>query len=718
MSSMKRVFKNRIFNYSSISVAILSALAATSATADELESLAIPTANIERIIVTGRSFNDYKVGSSSGAMRGDMSILDTPQSVTVIPDFVTDEQLATNLAEVLVNDSSVTAGSEKWNRQQFSIRGFTLDSGNGFLVNGHQHWSHYIQPVELLEQVEVLKGPSSMLYGQSGPGGLVNMVTKKPTYDDLFNLGFDTDEYGSTRFQMDAGGAVNEEQTIRYRTMLVKQDTTYSTEYQNGENKERDRLLAYVALDFDLTDNLMLSLKYDNTTDKAGLDSGSWLYSSGDKIGEVIGERDQIWELPWAFIDINVTNIGADLSYSISDDWQMKTGYNHQTYERQRFGSSPTYTETPEQGYKVKPFDRHDDWQYQTAYMDFTGNFYTGDFEHQMLIGGNYLNYYYQQQAEYSKDAVTVMPGESIDPNVNYLNADPKAASEYYHYGFYFQDLVTLTDNWKVLAGVRYDEQKKAGEGNNAYAMSPKFGVIYTPMDDASIYFNYSKSFTPKGSVTESAEKPDVNDDANLKPEYGTQYEIGTKWELFNGGLLLSAAAFDINVENRVIVQEFEVPDADGNIQITTQDGEQHHQGFEMGAQGQVSENWFMTSSMMYLSAKYKNDPVLDGKTPIDAPEWSANVWTRYEMTEDFALNLGAVYVGERFADTANTIVKDGFVRFDFGAAYTWDIQGTEVNVRMNVKNLFDTEYLDGGGYKDVSVGEGRNFGLALEAKF
>ncbi|MCF1459671.1 MAG: TonB-dependent receptor [Shewanella sp.] len=647
-------------------------------------------------------------------MRGDIDLLDTPQSVNVIPDFVTDEQLATNLGEVLSNDSSVTAGSEKWSRQVFSIRGFELDSGSGFLVNGHQHWSHYVQPIETLEQVEVLKGPSSMLYGQSGPGGLINIVTKKPTYDSLFTLGFDTDEKGSTRFQMDAGGAVNEEGTVRYRSVLVKQDTTYWTEYQNGENKERDRLLTFLALDFDLTDDITLSVKYDNTADKAGLDSGAWLYSTGDKIGQVIGEEDKIWELPWAFIDINVQNIGAGVQWHINDNWKMKTGYNHQMYERQRFGSSPTYNENPfEDGYTVRPFDRHDDWQYKTAYMDFISNFSTGSFEHQFLIGANMLDYFYQQQAEYG-DKATVMPGQIVAPDVNYHNATPKDPSEYKHYGFYVQDLVTLTENWKALAGVRYDEQKKDGAGNNAYALSPKFGVIYEPTDYGSIYVNYSKSFMPKGSVNDIE---DANNGVNLKPEYGTQYEIGTKWELFDGGLLMTAAVFDITVENRVVTQDLTTPVGEVD-KITTQDGEQHRKGFEMGAQGQLTDSVFITGSMMYLDAKYKNAPVLDGKTPVDAPEWSANIWTRYEVSDALALNFGALYVGDRFANQDNTIVKEGYVRFDLGAAYTWDISGTEVGVRMNVQNLFDKEYLGGGMDKDVAIGKGRNISLAMEAKF
>ena len=121
----------------------------------------------------------------------------------------------------------------------FNLRGFELSSSNGYLRDGHQHWSHYQQPIETLEAVEVIKGPSSILYGQSGPGGLVNMVTKKPTARSLFTLGADTDQEGSTRFTLDAGGALNEEESLRYRSILVKQDVTYQREYQNGEQRER-----------------------------------------------------------------------------------------------------------------------------------------------------------------------------------------------------------------------------------------------------------------------------------------------------------------------------------------------------------------------------------------------------------------------------------------------------------------------------------------------
>ncbi|PKI11107.1 TonB-dependent siderophore receptor, partial [Shewanella sp. 11B5] len=388
--------------------------------------------------------------------------------------------------------------------------------------------------------------------------------------------------------------------------------------------------------------------------------------------------------------------LGADLTWHISDDWKIKAGYNDQQFNRQRFDSAPQYTTAPfSNGYSIKPFDRYDDWQHKTAYIDFTGEFDFAGVQHQLLIGANYLDYFYQQQIQRGTSQ-TVIPGQSvIKPDLDYHLSSKGDPSEYKYYGFYLQDLMTVNQHWKLLAGVRYDEQKKDGLGQNSYAVSPKFGAIYSPMENGSIYVNYSKSFTPQGAVNNQF---DVNDELDLKPEYGIQYEVGTKWELFDDSLLLTAAVFDITVENITISEVLPTP-IDSYTDITTQGGEQKHRGFEVGAQGQLSDDWFMTSSMMYLDAEYHTGDEREGKTPVDAPEWSANIWTRYEMTEDFAINFGAIYVGERFANTDNSISKDGYIRFDIGAAYTMDVMGKDVSVRANVRNLFDTDYIEGGQY-------------------
>ena len=102
----------------------------------------------------------------------------------------------------------------------------------------------------------------------------------------------------------------------------------------------------------------------------------------------------------------------------------------------------------------------------------------------------------------------------------------------------------------------------------------------------------------------------------------------------------------------------------------TSQVGEQRHKGFEMAAQGAITDKLFVMTSVMNLDAVYENDEEYTGKTPVDAPEWSASIWSRYEFTENFAINAGAFYEGERFADQDNTIVKDAYTRIDVGATY------------------------------------------------
>ena len=250
------------------------------------------TANIERIEVKGSYFNDYKVDNASGPMRTSTSLLDTAQSVTVITDTIVNEQLATTLGEVLSNDASLTPGSKQRNREVFNLRGFELSSSTGYLRDGHQHWSHYQQPIEILEQVEVIKGPSSILYGQSGPGGLVNMVTKKPTTQTLFNASADVDQHGSTRFMLDAGGALTEAEDLRARGVLVKQDVEYWREYQNGDNRERDRFLGALVVDYDISDNALVRVHYDRTDDEAGLDTGAWIDNDANIIGDDKTIRD------------------------------------------------------------------------------------------------------------------------------------------------------------------------------------------------------------------------------------------------------------------------------------------------------------------------------------------------------------------------------------------------------------------------------------------
>ena len=698
--------------FSPLFLAVSAVLSSTAVFADTADSATDSSSNkqaMEVIEVKGSYFHGYKVDEANGAMRGNFSLLETAQSVTVIPDTVINEQLATTLGEVLVNDASLTAGSKQRNREVFNLRGFELSSSNGYLRDGHQHWSHYQQPIETLESIEVIKGPSSILYGQSGPGGLVNMVTKKPTANSIFNLGVDFDQEGSSRLTLDAGGAITEDESLRYRANLVKQDVTYQREYQNGEQRERERFLGAIVVDYDVNEDLFVSFHYDRTNDKAGLDTGAWLDDNGD----VIGDDKTIRDMSWAFTDITVENYGVDVSYILSDAWQVKVGYNEQSFERQRFESSPKKEDGFNEGdeYTSKPYDRYDDWQFTTTFIDFTGEFELAGVDHNLLVGANYLDYYYGQ-LKVKADSFEYSAGqaEPLRPDISYATDDSLYTSEYNYYGIYIQDLITINQEWQVMVGGRYDKQSKTGADNES--LLPKAGLLYHPSDNTTFYASYSEGFEPQSSET-------INDDDDLN--YGMeidamtskQYELGAKWQLLDDRLLLTSAIFDIT-KSGVLVKEY----YDDGSYATSQVGEQRHKGFEMAAQGAVTAKFFVMASAMNLDAAYGASGKFNGATPVDAPEWSAAIWSRYEVTEDLSINAGAFYEGERFADQDNTIVKDAYTRIDVGATYKISVSNTDINLRFNIQNLFDTDYLAGGGVSNVTVGDGRSFRLAMQVAF
>ena len=670
------------------------------------------TANIERIEVKGSYFNDYKVDNASGAMRTSTSLLDTAQSVTVITDTIVNEQLATTLGEVLSNDASLTPGSKQRNREVFNLRGFELSSSTGYLRDGHQHWSHYQQPIEILEQVEVIKGPSSILYGQSGPGGLVNMVTKKPTAQTLFNASADVDQHGSTRFMLDAGGALTEAEDLRARGVLVKQDVEYWREYQNGDNRERDRFLGALVVDYDISDNALVRVHYDRTDDEAGLDTGAWI----DNDANIIGNDKTIRDMSWAFTDITVENMGIDFNVFLADNWQVKLGYNEQTFERQRFESAPRKPSDFIEGdsYQSRPYDRFDDWQFKTAFIDFIGEFETVGVHHQLFVGANSLDYYYGQLRT-SADTINFSAGQNEPnrPNISYKSDDTISSSAYDYYGIYIQDLISFSPKWQLSLGGRYDKQSKENSNNESFV--PKVGVLYHPNASATVYASYSEGFEPQNETLEN--ENDVNNGMKLDAITSEQREVGVKWQLFDDRLMLSGALFDISKTGTLVSENLINPIGD-ITSITTQAGEQRHKGFELSAQGAATDRLFVMASTMYLDANYERDEELEGKRPTDAPKWSASLWTRYELNDAIAFNAGAFYEGERFADNANTVTKQGYTRVDVGATYALKVSNTDINLRLNIENLFDKNYLAGGGLNNVTVGEGTNVRLAAQFSF
>ena len=661
----------------------------------------------EHLVVEGREFG-YKADTNSTAMRMEMTQLETPGQVAVIDEAVIDEQRASTLGEVLQNDASVSAGGTSRNRERFSLRGFELSSSDGFLRDGRQHWSHYRQPIELLERVEVLKGPSGLLYGKSEPGGLVNMVSKKPTTETQASLSQDIGSNDHSRTVLDVSGALNEEETLRARAILAKESYGSWREYGDGTEPQTDRVVGGLVVEYDITEDIMVSAHYDRTKDDGSVDSGAYIVD-----GKPVRGDKYIWDAQWSNIDNDVENYGIDINAQVTDRVNVKAGYNRQDFKRFDVESYPKFDMYEEDGtIKHKGNERSDHWVFDTAYVDVTTDFSLFGTDNTFLVGANYLDYSYDRFMAFH-DGEYVPAGETVaKPQPTSSKKWP--TSEYDTWGIYAQNMMTINDYWQVLAGVRYDE-KRSDELTESQ-VSPKLGVIFHPASNGSIYVQYSESFMPQGTVNSTDY---TNDGEELDAERGISYEVGTKWELFDERLYVTGALFDITLENIALDVEDGV-NAGGDVMYKkTQDGEQVHRGAEILAQGFVTEELSLTASAMYLDAEITESADYKGNRPADVPEFSASVWSSYKVQNNTNVNLGLIYEGERYGDAANTFKKDGYARIDMGVSYTHKYdENLDIVTRFNVENLFDTDYLAGGERDGVVIGEGRNYMATIQFKY
>ncbi|WP_050917665.1 TonB-dependent siderophore receptor [Vibrio campbellii] len=669
----------------------------------------------EHLVVEGREFG-YKADTNSTAMRMEMTQLETPGQVAVIDEAVIDEQRASTLGEVLQNDASVSAGGTSRNRERFSLRGFELSSSDGFLRDGRQHWSHYRQPIELLERVEVLKGPSGLLYGKSEPGGLVNMVSKKPTTETQASLSQDIGSNDHSRTVLDVSGALNEEETLRARAILAKESYGSWREYGDGTEPQTDRVVGGLVVEYDITEDIMVSAHYDRTKDDGSVDSGAYIVD-----GKPVRGDKYIWDAQWSNIDNDVENYGIDINAQVTDSVNVKAGYNRQDFKRFDVESYPKFDMYEEDGtIKHKGNERSDHWVFDTAYVDVTTDFSLFGTDNTFLVGANYLDYSYDRFMAFH-DGEYVPAGETV-AKPQPTSSKKWLTSEYDTWGIYAQNMMTINDYWQVLAGVRYDE-KRSDELTESQ-VSPKLGVIFHPASNGSIYVQYSESFMPQGTVNSTDY---TNDGEELDAERGISYEVGTKWELFDERLYVTGALFDITLENIALDVEDGV-NAGGDVMYKkTQDGEQVHRGAEILAQGFVTEELSLTASAMYLDAEITESADYKGNRPADVPEFSASVWSSYKVQNNTNVNLGLIYEGERYGDAANTFKKDGYARIDMGVSYTHKYdENLDIVTRFNVENLFDTDYLAGGGSTNskqdgasgVVIGEGRNYMATIQFKY
>ncbi|MBW4509446.1 MAG: TonB-dependent siderophore receptor [Scytonematopsis contorta HA4267-MV1] len=643
------------------------------------------------LVVTGEQ-DGYRAPDASVGTRTDTPLRDIPQSIQVVPQQVLQDRQARSIRDGLENVSGVTSigyGSNS-TREYFIIRGF---ESFGALVNGLPDPQIASDSTFInVERLEVLKGPASVLYGDSGSGGglggTINFVTKKPLRDPFYEISTTIGSFNDYEGAIDLSGPLNESKTALYRFIAGYRSTESFIDFNNAR-----RFSIAPSLSFSLGTNTDLVVEGDvnilerNGQQPNGLPAvGSVLPNPNGKVGRSFSPVGEVTD--------NLTiagRIGYSLEHRFNENLKLRNAFRYTFYDDDDRNNKPDFYPTSLEA-DNRTLNREGiigSQFYDTYYLDtnLLGKFNTGSINHQLLFGFSLSRNTIDTSYEFGISAVPVDIFNPVyDQTVVSTGRNSIEFTTKDMLGIYLQDQITLAQNLKFLLGGRVDilEERKTDRLTNIEtsqsdtAFSPRVGIVYQPIPPISLYASYSKSFSP--TIGRSARGQ------TLQPGRGTQYEVGIKADLTNK-LSTTLAFYDLTRSNVTTTDP-------NNPNFSVQTGEQRSQGIELDINGEILPGWNIIAGYAYTDAKVKKDndiPV--GNRLYSAPEHSFNLWTTYRIQkgdlQGLGFGLGFYYVGEIAADLANTLELPSYFRTDAAIFY----EREQFRAALNFRNLFDVEY-------------------------
>ena len=650
----------------------------------------------------------YLATRSATATKMDVPIIDTPAAIQVIPRDVIEDQGARRLSDVVRNTSGVQASGANGGRNDlFLIRGF---AANRIARDGFLSASSFGDAAQLglanVERVEVLKGPPSVLYGPADPGGLVNIVTKKPEAEPHYYLTGQAGSFDFYKSDIDLNQPLTEDRKLLARLNASYENAdSFRDRFINSERIQIAPSLRWLATSRTTVD---LDLEYYDRRHQfdygvIAVDGKAPALPRERFLGE---ERDRV--------DSDEIRIQASVDHELNDDWSLRTLARFSDTNAVSTQSWPLGLAADGRTLNRRSFAFDQDFQNYALQANLTGKFATGPLEHQLLFGadGNFTRF---ESIAYSADLDPIdifnpVYGAALGTRTAPGTQDRRVD----FYGIYLQDLISFGDRWKLLLGGRYDTVKTQFDRNDVsvtdkwdQAFSPRAGLVFQPIDDLSLYASYTTSFLPP--LTGAG-----FDGEEFEPEEGEQFEVGVKRDWFDGRLSTTLAAFQLTRSN--------VSTADPqNPGFSIQVGEQRSRGVEFDIAGELAPGWRIIGSLAYLDTEVIKDNTLPvGNQLINAPKWSGSLWTTYAFhgnpLRGLEIGGGVFVVGDRKADFANQVDVDGYARVDLFARYEVN---DNISLALNVDNLFDENYIDGvNGSNFMDPGAPRSVFGAVQVKF
>ncbi|WP_349615920.1 TonB-dependent siderophore receptor [Azotobacter salinestris] len=684
--------------------------------------LSLPSTLVSASSEVSRS---YQPEPTASIMRSDTPVLEIPQTINVVAAQVIEDQRPRNLDDALNNISGITQANTLGGTQDaVTKRGFG-DNRDGSIMRDGIPSVLGRNFTASVDHVEVLKGPASLLYGIQDPGGVVNLVSKKPELVSRHAVSASTSSYAHGRNgsggQLDSTGALGDF-GLAYRLIVDHEDEDYWRNF--GTNRET---VIAPSLAWYGTDTSVL-LSYEHREYTYPFDRGTVIDPDTGRPLD-ISRRRRLDE------KFNITEGRSDLTrfsveHVFDEHWKghFAYGWTRETYDDDQ--ARVTAVNTARKTVTRRIDGTHGAVSTNSfARLGLNGDVELFGLRHELMTGIDsekrkifradlirgatstisYSNPVYGQVGE--SDNVDAASSDQTDK----LRTDSA----------YFQDSIHLDERWILVLGTRYQRYDQwAGRGRpfkantdvKDHEWTPRAGLVYRLSDEVSLYGSYTYSFKPNSTIA-----PLANDqvlDSSTPPEEARSWEIGGKLDI-PGRITANLALFDIHKRN-VLVSQL---DANGDS-YSRAAGKVRSYGLELDVSGQLGERWNLIGSYAWLHAEVTEDPELEDNHLQNVAKTSASASLVYDAGSLFGgdqlrLGGGTRYVGKRSGDAANSFTLPAYTVTDVFATYDTRIGEHKLGLQFNVKNLFDkTYYSSSANQYYVSLGEPRQFQLSTTLEF
>ncbi|MFK3841794.1 TonB-dependent siderophore receptor [Serratia sp. NPDC087055] len=675
----------------------------------------------ETLVVVGQPPSDgvksYQPLTSVTGTRSETSLLNVPQAIDVVPQQVITDQAVSSLDEALYNVSGITQANTLGGTQDAVMKRGFGDNRDGSILRDGVRSVQARNFTPTTERVEVLKGPASMLYGMGEPGGMINMITKKPQLQQHTHVEGWGSSFKGGGGQLDVTGPLGTS-GFAYR-MIVDHD---ETDYWRNFGRNRQTVIAPSLMWYG--ESTTVRVAYEHMEYLVPFDRGTIIDSRTGK--PVNTPRDRRFDESYNATRGDQDSVTLQVDQVLNESWKSALTY---AYSRNSYSDNQAraLALNPDTGVLSRQADStaHAVSHANAVQLTFNGDVDWGKTNHQMLFGFDFEdNRTYRGdmiRGKKNSDFNIYNPVYGLMPTSNAVSAkDSDQRENLTSYGWFMQDSIQLTEKWLVMGGLRYDAfDVFAGKGrpfvtntdSSDSKLIPRAGVVYKLTPNVSLYSSYTESFKPNSSIASQI--------GSLPPEQGKAWEVGSKVELPKG-ITGTLALFDITKRN-VMVNEL----VNGET-VTRTAGRVRSQGVELDVAGNITDSLSLIGSYAYTDARVVDDPDNKGKEMTNVARHTASLFMTQDLGstglysgDNVRVGAGARYVGRRPGDAANSFNLDNYTVADAFAAYTLPVKGYQVKWQLNVKNLFDkTYYPSSGGNLRVAVGEPREVVLRASVDF